>query len=253
MQKPAASLRSKSQMARVSTELWAASELYCAACPSPKLLATPANTRTVDFLCPSCNAAYQLKSSSKPFGKRILGASYHATMEASTKGKAPHLLLLHYSAEWVVISLTLVPSFSIPASAIEQRLPLGPTARRAGWIGCNIVLDQVPETAKLNLVTSGKEALSKDIRATFMREKPLDKLGMELRGWTLDVLHIIQDLPGESFSIADIYVHENNLAQKHPGNQNIRAKIRQQLQVLRDIGLISFLGRGSYKRVFRSN
>jgi len=222
--------------------------LNCGCNTSPKLLVTPANTRTVDFLCPSCNAAYQLKSSSKPFGKRILGASYRATIGAFKRGEAPHLLLLHYSAEWVVISLTLVPSFSISTSAIEQRPPLGPTARRAGWIGCNIVLDQVPETAKLNLVTSGKEALSKDIRATFMRVQPLDKLGIEARGWTLDILRVIQDIPNEFFSIADVYTYENDLTQKHPNNNNVRAKIRQQLQVLRDIGLISFLGNGDYKK-----
>ena len=36
------------------------------------------------------------------------------------------------------------------------------------------------------------------------------------------------------------------LQKKYPWNHNIRPKIRQQLQVLRDRGLISFLGNGQY-------
>jgi hypothetical protein len=33
----------------------------------------------------------------------------------------------------------------------------------------------------------------------------------------------------------------------HPANRHVRDKIRQQLQVLRDLGLIEFLGRGGYR------
>jgi type II restriction enzyme len=33
----------------------------------------------------------------------------------------------------------------------------------------------------------------------------------------------------------------------HPQNRNIEAKIRQQLQMLRDHGLIEFLGNGRYR------
>lgn len=32
-----------------------------------------------------------------------------------------------------------------------------------------------------------------------------------------------------------------------PANRHVRDKIRQQLQVLRDLGLLEFLGAGSYK------
>jgi type II restriction enzyme len=36
------------------------------------------------------------------------------------------------------------------------------------------------------------------------------------------------------------------LAKLHPHNAHVRDKIRQQLQVLRDLGLLEFLGGGSY-------
>jgi type II restriction enzyme len=35
----------------------------------------------------------------------------------------------------------------------------------------------------------------------------------------------------------------------HPENRHVRDKLRQQLQVLRDLGLIEFLGRGRYRRL----
>ena len=37
------------------------------------------------------------------------------------------------------------------------------------------------------------------------------------------------------------------LAKLHPDNAHIRDKIRQQLQVLRDLGLLTFLAPGSYR------
>jgi type II restriction enzyme len=155
--------------------------------------------------------------------------------------------------DWDVVSLTLIPSFCIPVSAIEQRPPLGPNARRAGWIGCNIILDQVPEKAKPNLVISGKADLPENIRAAFTHIQPLNKLEIRSRGWTLDILNVIQKLPNKSFSVTDVYAYEVILARKHPDNNNVRPKIRQQLQILRDMGLISFLGKGSYKVEGNSN
>jgi type II restriction enzyme len=34
---------------------------------------------------------------------------------------------------------------------------------------------------------------------------------------------------------------------KHPSNNNVKAKIRQQLQFLRDKGVLDFVGRGQYR------
>ncbi|PYT58190.1 MAG: hypothetical protein DMG35_18675 [Acidobacteria bacterium] len=48
------------------------------------------------------------------------------------------------------------------------------------------------------------------------------------------------------FTLADVYAHAGSLAKLHPNNAHIRDKIRQQLQLLRDLGLLDFLGGGSY-------
>lgn len=50
------------------------------------------------------------------------------------------------------------------------------------------------------------------------------------------------------FSLNDIYAYEGRLSALYPANNNVRPKIRQQLQVLRDRGWIVFDGRGRYRR-----
>jgi predicted Rdx family selenoprotein len=50
------------------------------------------------------------------------------------------------------------------------------------------------------------------------------------------------------FALADLYAFEGELEGSFPHNKHIKAKIRQQLQVLRDFGLITFHGGGRYER-----
>ncbi|MHB8412748.1 MAG: hypothetical protein ACYDDI_12505 [Candidatus Acidiferrales bacterium] len=67
-----------------------------------------------------------------------------------------------------------------------------------------------------------------------------------MRGWTLDVLNLVRSLHKQNFWLADAYALEPHLASLHPANRHVRDKIRQQLQVLRDLGLVGFLGGGNY-------
>jgi Dam-replacing family. len=46
-----------------------------------------------------------------------------------------------------------------------------------------------------------------------------------------------------------MYGFEAKLGAIHPENRNVRPKIRQQLQVLRDMGFLAFSGRGAYRKV----
>jgi hypothetical protein len=41
------------------------------------------------------------------------------------------------------------------------------------------------------------------------------------------------------FTNADVYAYERELAKLHPDNRHIKDKIRQKLQVLRDLGILS--------------
>jgi type II restriction enzyme len=237
-------------MARVATEAWAAANLFCVNCGSPRLAASPVGSKALDYLCPGCDDSFQLKSQSKPFGDRVLDSAYSAMIAAIATDRAPHFVLLHYSRElWSVLDLVFIPRFAIPKSAVEKRKPLSSTARRAGWVGCNIVLTHIPQDARLSLVRNGVVERPSAVRRRFERIRPLAQLGAEERGWTLDVLTAVRELGRQEFSLADMYARERELAQLHPANRHVRDKIRQQLQVLRDKGLLEFLGAGRYRVV----
>jgi hypothetical protein len=68
----------------------------------------------------------------------------------------------------------------------------------------------------------------------------------ESRGWTADVLGCVREIGRSVFSLADVYLFERRLSRLHQRNRNVRPKIRQQLQVLRDHGVLEFLGDGQY-------
>lgn len=60
-------------------------------------------------------------------------------------------------------------------------------------------------------------------------------------------MQAIQSLNKKEFLLSDVYAHVDALAELHPKNAHVRDKIRQQLQLLRDLGLLEFLGAGSYR------
>jgi type II restriction enzyme len=70
----------------------------------------------------------------------------------------------------------------------------------------------------------------------------------QARGWLADVLRCVERLYS-TFTLENVYSFEVELAAKHPKNRNIRPKIRQQLQVLRDLGLVEFMTPGVYRRL----
>jgi type II restriction enzyme len=61
------------------------------------------------------------------------------------------------------------------------------------------------------------------------------------------VLSVVRSLNRAEFWLSDVYAYENELARLHPNNDHVRDKIRQQLQVLRDDGILEFLGGGHYR------
>lgn len=153
---------------------------------------------------------------------------------------------------------------TFPPLAIVKRNPLAATARRAGRIGCNFALDRIPADARIGIISTPRNADSsatvtaspEEVREKFRRIKPLKELGVTQRGWTLDVLNIVRrlktgsspdDVGARTFTNTDVYAHERKLAQLHPDNRHVKDKIRQQLQVLRDMGILSQPERGEWK------
>jgi len=240
--------KSAAQRARVGTESWGAENFFCPVCDSPQLRSAAQGTAAVDYFCPLCSSPFQLKSQSKPFGARIVDAAYSEMKKAILEDRTPNLYVLHYDlAAWSVKTLILIPQFAFSLSAVERRKPLAATARRAGWVGCNILLARIPPEARIPLVLSGVVSSRAEVRKRYARLKPLSKLDTNQRGWTLDVLSGVRSLGKHEFTLAEAYALEPHLSSLHPNNHNVGPKIRQQLQVLRDLGFLEFLDRGRYR------
>ncbi len=235
-----------SQIARVISEDWCSRELYCAACASDRLSSSKVNTPAIDFVCPQCDQCFQLKSFKTWNQKKIPDAGYESMLRAIRSDRVPNLLVLQYSADWVVQNLLLVPRVFFSESVIEKRPPLGPKARRAGWVGCNILLDRIPLDGKIPVVANGAPVAEQQVREEFSRISKLAEVPPSVRGWTLDVLTIVRKLAKSRFSLQELYELEPYLQNIHPRNRNVRPKIRQQLQILRDLGLIEFTNPGNY-------
>ena len=99
-----------------------------------------------------------------------------------------------------------------------------------------------------NGVVRGKdEVLEKWSRTGFVKSTG----NIEAKGWLLAVLTCVERIEKREFSLDDVYAFEGYLEAKHPENHNVKAKTRsgQQLQFLRDKGVVRFLGRGRYRKV----
>lgn len=183
-------------------------------------------------------------------------------------------------ATWSVRNLLLVPHFAFPPSAIIKRKPLSPKARRAGWIGCNFDLRRIPAEARIAVVRaiapssppspmgermggevvklkSPRPARSRSemvvitppdvVREKFRKVKPLKDISVRERSWTLDVLNGIRRLGKIEFTNGDAYTLVEQMEKLHPDNRHVRDKIRQQLQVLRDAGLLLHVEHGLWR------
>ncbi|MCF0212800.1 MAG: restriction endonuclease [Bacteroidales bacterium] len=241
----------KTQMARVLSENWVARHMYCPVCGNPVLIKYAANKPVADFYCDACGNDFELKSQRKdrgPLGRRINDGQYDMMISRITSYRNPNFLFLQYS-ENKVRNLVLIPNHYFVPDLIIKRKPLPATARRAGWTGCYINIDPIPESGKIFVIREG-EVLSKEL---VMREYQLTAFlkegDLNGRRWLSDVLSCIERIPSQQFSLEQMYAFVPELQAKHPENNNVHAKVRQQLQFLRDRGYIAFTSRGQYCKI----
>lgn len=244
--KLAGSYTSRAQIARVITESWGARNLFCAACASDELAPATAGTAAYDFSCRDCSERYQLKSMRHWNDYRVLDSGHAAMIRAIRGDQTPNLLLMEYSDAWYIERLLLIPRFFFTESVIERRKPLALTARRAGWIGCNILIGEIPADGKIPVIENRACIPAGKVRARYARVSAIEELPVSVRGWALDVLRCIRQLP-KHFELSELYRFETELQKLHPDNRHVRDKIRQQLQVLREVGLVKFVAPGKYR------
>lgn len=242
--------RSAPQRARVISERWFSQNCYCLACPSDRLVCTAPNTQAMDFGCDDCGHRYELKTFRRRPAKSLVDGAYSALLARINSGSAPTLCLLERGDGWQIESLTAIHSCFLTSVVVEQRPALGPHARRAGWIGCNIRLDRIPIDGEIAVIQRGICISKTEVRNRFRRFLPLANVPADQRGWTTLTLSTIRSLAKREFRLSELYEREQSFARMYPGNRHIRAKIRQQLQVLRDLGVLCFVGTGRYHLLY---
>jgi type II restriction enzyme len=241
--------KSLSQKVRVLTEHWVDNQVYCPNCGHITIDQYVNNKPVADFYCSICGEDYELKGTKEKVNSKIIDGAYKTMIERLQDSNRPNLFLLNYNLrDFEVLNFLVIPKqFFIP-EIIEKRKPLSSTARRAGWVGCNILLQSIPQTGKIFFVKNRQIQLKDKVltqwqKTLFLREEK----EASAKGWLLDIINCIEKLGSKDITLNEIYAFENLLSKKHPENIHIKDKIRQQLQVLRDKGYLEFVERGHYR------
>ena len=239
---------SHSQIGRVISERWVQNQLYCPFCGEDKLEPYENNRPVADFHCTRCNEQFELKSKNGKETLRIVDGAYATMIQRITSDENPNFLLMFYSgAPLQVQQLILVPKYFLSTDMVQKRKPLPENARRAGWVGCNLHLDRVPDDGMIRIVENGRETERREVLTIAKRTRFLSSFAQDRRGWLLDTIQCIQRIAKPVFTLEEVYAFTEELSLKYPLNHHIRDKLRQQLQLLRDHGYVEFLGNGLYR------
>ncbi len=239
-----------SQKIRIMSEAWVEKEIFCANC-SNELDSFENNKPVADFYCVDCKEEFELKSKSSNFGKKIQAGAYSLMIERITSSNCPHFFFMNYKIQnYQIQNFLLIPNYFFTPEIIEKRKPLSQNARRAGWVGSNILFEKIPNSGKIYYIKDTKIIPKQTVLANWQKTRFLGKTrSSELKGWILDIMNCIDEIGRDNFSLEELYSFEDFLKKKHPNNRHIKDKIRQQLQFLRDKNYIKFLGRGKYQLI----
>lgn len=233
------------------SENWVKENSFCPCCGNEILSEFENNKPVADFFCKKCNEEYEVKSNDGvKLGDKIVDGAYSTMINRITSYNNPNFFFLNYSkSTFSINNFLIIPKHFFVSNIIEKRKPLSENAKRAGWVGCNIRINEIPERGKIFLIKNSKiidkNSVIENWKSTdFLKSKKLDA-----RGWILDIMNCVDKIESNYFSLADMYKFENELTIKYPENNHIKDKIRQQLQFLRDKGLIEFSNRGTYKKI----
>ena len=168
--------KSASQKVRVLTEQWVDNSIFCPNCGHLDIDRFPNNQPVADFYCSNCHEEYELKSKQNTLGMKIVDGAYHTMLTRLTSNNNPNFFLLNYDlTNLEVTNFLVIPKHFFVPEIIERRKPLAETARRAGWVGCNILLNYIPQTGKIFFVRNRRvepreKVLAEWKKTLFLRE-----------------------------------------------------------------------------------
>lgn len=244
----AAQYHSNSQKIRVMSERWVENNVFCPCCGNPHIIKLDNNSPVADFQCNYCGEIFELKSKNGKIDNKIADGAYSTMIERITSTTNPDLFILRYSKHLEVLDMTVIPKFFFVPQIIERRKPLAETARRAGWVGCNILLSEIPKQGRIPIIINQHMVEISSVVEQYRKITEIKMSNIESRSWLFDVLNCVNQINKVQFSLQEVYAFTEELHLKHPENHNIDAKIRQQLQLLRDKDIIEFVDRGIYRK-----
>lgn len=169
-------------------------------------------------------------------------------IERITSDLNPNFFFLNYDKrDLSVKNLILVPKHFFTTDMIIPRQKGIPN--RPNYIMCSIDIQRVPTSGKIHIIQQGKIIDQAIILQQWQQYLFLRNINNDNKKWQLSILHCLDQIQNEYFSLKEMYAFETTLALQYPNNHFIKDKIRQQLQFLRDKGMIEFLGRGHYRKV----
>jgi type II restriction enzyme len=240
--------KSQSQKIRILSEFWVGSNIYCPNCGKINLTQYGNNKPVADFYCKNCSEDFELKSKKGKISKKISAGAYAKMIERINSKQKPNFFLMDYLETLLVSNFFIIPKHFFVPSVIEKRNPLSDNARRAGWIGSNILFHKIPKVGHIFYIKNGKEMSKEKVLENWQKTVFLKKMkNIEAKGWILDIMNCIESLNKKEFSLSEIYQFEPSLKIIHPKNKHIKDKIRQQLQILRDKEYLLFINSGRYK------
>ncbi len=239
---------SETQKIRVISENWVLKQIYCPNCGNTNIEEYENNKPVADFYCKKCIEDFELKSKKGKIRKTIPAGAYSKMIERISSKNKPNFFFMGYLETLFVNDFFIIPKHFFIPEIIEKRKPLKKTARRAGWVGSNIIFSKIPKAGQVFYVENGKEISKKEVLEKWQKTVFLKKIKkVDAKGWILDIMNCIDSLNKKEFTLADIYKFESELKNIHPENKHIKDKIRQQLQFLRDKNYLDFIDAGKYK------
>src|SRR5690606_25084586 len=146
------------------------------------------NKPVADFYCAQCADEFELKSKqSNIIGKKIVDGAYATMIDRINSNNNPNFFFLTYdNTKWEVNNFIIIPKHYFISDIIEERKPLASTARRAGWIGCNIDLTKIPDNGRIYLVKNSQIIPKEKVRAKWESTYFLKTIKGSSKGWVID-------------------------------------------------------------------
>jgi len=116
------------------------------------------------------------------------------------------------------------------------------------------ILESVPSSKQKRFNIKDSDLFEEIINDEIIEEKydgGIESIKANLSSWKKDVFECLLEIDSDVFNLEEVYAYKDRLQTLHQDNRNIKPKIRQQLQYLRDIGLIEFIKPGLYKKLWK--